>query len=303
MAYSEFKRLPFSSLDEMIQSDFSIQGVKPFISKDFGIVTGMGIYPDSVGEVFQSSTPYRIDDFRVVIFDDGDLEVTANLRKYRITPNTLGFMGNGGIIQMDSINRPVKMTGLLFREDYLRLALADRIPPTLNGSQHCNYIVIADQDRIMLKNMVELLSSIVRDDNYCQETVQSLVAAFIHHVAHLFEQFGNPQPGKLSRQQRMFERFIDLVNVNCTNWHTLDYYADRLCVTQRYLGTLVRQASGSTAKQWIDRAIINEAKVALKHSDITVTQLADQLHFPNPSFFCKFFKRETGTTPKEYRDA
>ena len=53
--------------------------------------------------------------------------------------------------------------------------------------------------------------------------------------------------------------------------------------------------------QWINKAVILEAKVLLKHSNLLVFQISDELNFPNPSFFSKFFKRMTGMTPAEYQ--
>jgi len=67
------------------------------------------------------------------------------------------------------------------------------------------------------------------------------------------------------------------------------------------LGTLIREASGTTAKEWIERSVIAEAKVRLKNSDMLTYQISDELNFPNVSFFCKFFKRLTGMTPLEYQ--
>lgn len=53
--------------------------------------------------------------------------------------------------------------------------------------------------------------------------------------------------------------------------------------------------------EWVNQAVVLEAKVLLKHSDLLTYQIADELHFPNPSFFSKFFKRMTGMTPQEYQ--
>ena len=53
--------------------------------------------------------------------------------------------------------------------------------------------------------------------------------------------------------------------------------------------------------QWIHRHIIQQAKLQLKYSDLPVWQIAESLNFPNPSFFSKFFKREAGMTPNEFR--
>ena len=73
-------------------------------------------------------------------------------------------------------------------------------------------------------------------------------------------------------------------------------------MSQRYLGTLISNASDTTAKAWIDKSVIAEAKVMLKHSDMQVAQISEALNFPNPSFFCKFFKRLTSMTPQEYKN-
>ena len=99
----------------------------------------------------------------------------------------------------------------------------------------------------------------------------------------------------------IFNRFIQLVNGHVRQEHKLSYYADRMCITQRYLGSVVHEVSGATAKEWIDRALVTEAKVVLKHSDKSVAQIAEELNFPSPSFFSKYFRRLTGLTPAEYR--
>lgn len=64
---------------------------------------------------------------------------------------------------------------------------------------------------------------------------------------------------------------------------------------------MVLSTSGVGAKEWIDRAVISTAKVLLRHSDKQTSEIADELNFPNVSFFCKYFKRLTGSTPLQYR--
>ena len=76
-----------------------------------------------------------------------------------------------------------------------------------------------------------------------------------------------------------------------------------MCLTERYLGTVIRQASGVTAKEWIDRAVISRIKVELRHTDESVASISEQMNFPNPSFFSKYFKRLTQMTPNEYRES
>lgn len=104
-----------------------------------------------------------------------------------------------------------------------------------------------------------------------------------------------------SREQTIFDRFIYLVNQYAAKEHQISFFAEKMCLTERYLGAVVHNASGTTAKEWIDRAIITRVKVELKHTDKSVLQISDEMNFPNASFFSKYFKRITGQTPLEYR--
>ncbi|MBQ0093131.1 MAG: AraC family transcriptional regulator, partial [Bacteroidales bacterium] len=62
-----------------------------------------------------------------------------------------------------------------------------------------------------------------------------------------------------------------------------------------------KESSGQSVKSIIDNAVITEIKVLLRHSDLSVSQIADRLDFPGSSFLCKFFKAKTGITPLQYR--
>lgn len=103
------------------------------------------------------------------------------------------------------------------------------------------------------------------------------------------------------RNKELFDTFIRLVNSHGKHERKLSFYADKMCITPRYLGISVKQASGITAKEWIDRAVMTHAKVMLKYSNKLVAEIAYELNFPSVSFFCKYFKLATGLTPQEYR--
>lgn len=299
MSKQEPKRLPLSSLEEMVDTDFSLQGVRPYVTQDFAIVCGANTYK-AMREIFEISVPYRVDDFRFIVFNKGEVDVTTNLLNYHVTENMVGFMGNGGIIQMNRVSPDIEISGLVAKEDFLRRAMGGRLPSVFNGRIHNFYISVSAQECEMIVRMIRLLRFLAEDVSH-REATASLIAAVVNYIAGLYDRYGSDTPAVQSRGQDVFNRFIALVNEQCFQHHTLDYYADKLCITQRYLGTLVKQASGTTAKEWIDRALINEAKVALKHSDITIAQLADKLSFPNPAFFSKFFRRMTGLTPSQYK--
>lgn len=100
----------------------------------------------------------------------------------------------------------------------------------------------------------------------------------------------------------LLEDFLKLVRTNYKEQRGLDFYADKLCFTPKYMSSVVKQASGISAGEWIDRYIILEAKALLKSTNMTIQQIGDEFNFANQSFFGKYFKRLVGVSPKEYRN-
>lgn len=104
-----------------------------------------------------------------------------------------------------------------------------------------------------------------------------------------------------SRSQDYFARFMQLVSQYCKKERKVHFYASKLCISSKYLSTIIKEVSGKTPSRWIDEVIMSEAIFLLKYSNATIQEIAFQMNFPNPSFFGKFFKRYTGFSPKYYR--
>lgn len=104
-----------------------------------------------------------------------------------------------------------------------------------------------------------------------------------------------------SRQDELFKQFMILLKENFKHEHTLSFYADRLCVSPKYLSTIVKTASGQSASKWIDVYLIDEIKSLLRNSNLNIKEIACLLNFPNISFFGKFVKRQTGKSPVTLR--
>lgn len=106
----------------------------------------------------------------------------------------------------------------------------------------------------------------------------------------------------MSTQGHMASRFLSLVQTNFRKERFLDFYASKLEVTPKHLSRTVKNQTGFTAVEWIERFVILEAKVLLKSSNLNIQQIADELNFPSQSFFGKYFKKYAGMSPKEFRN-
>ena len=129
--------------------------------------------------------------------------------------------------------------------------------------------------------------------------IQNYLMDFYDKTQHLFS---NKRPENLSRQEILFKRFIQLVLQYCTSQREVAFYATELCITPRYLSSIVQSVSGQTAKSHIDRHVILESKALLQSTDLSIQEISNQLRFPNQSFFGRYFKRHTGLSPLQYRN-
>ncbi|QAR31757.1 AraC family transcriptional regulator [Ornithobacterium rhinotracheale] len=104
-----------------------------------------------------------------------------------------------------------------------------------------------------------------------------------------------------SRVEALFTQFVALVTRHFAQQHSLVLYAEKLSITTTYLSRIVKQVSGRTAMSFIQHALLAQAVHQLKNTDISMNQLAEDLHFSDPAAFTKFFTRMKGIPPKTFR--
>lgn len=124
-------------------------------------------------------------------------------------------------------------------------------------------------------------------------------------VCDKIRRFSMKEPSTLdvtTRQTELFQRFVGLVHENSSQEREVTFYADRLCISTRYLSTIVRSIARASAKEFIDRAVMLEIKMLLQSTDLSVQEIAYRLHFPDQSYLGRYFKKHTGASPTEYRN-
>lgn len=249
----------------------------------------------------QQTPPFVINDHRLGIITRGEGEVNFNLVDHHLTEGTLIYIGPGTIITPIRFSNDLELQGIGLFADFPMPFADGQFPSAFNGQVRDFQLPVAKEDLQTARNILDTLWHLVHQPDYHRQTASSLVAALMHHYDRLFHQQVDNLAATRSREQTIFDRFILLVNQHCREQHQISYYAERLCLTERYLGTIVRQTSGTTAKEWIDRALIARIKVELRHTDKSVARISEEMNFPNPSFFSKYFKRLTQQTPAQYR--
>ena len=94
---------------------------------------------------------------------------------------------------------------------------------------------------------------------------------------------------------------MKLDEILLTEQHSVQYFADKLCITPNYLNEIVTSTKGISAKQYIRNKVMDEAKRLLTYTDFPISDIAFELHFSTVSYFIRSFRQHTGETPLLYR--
>lgn len=105
----------------------------------------------------------------------------------------------------------------------------------------------------------------------------------------------------LSQGDILFRDFLRMLSEYTSTSRFTAYYADKLCVTPKYLSSVCKKVSGRTASEWIDLYTIERIRRLLRFSDKSIKEIAEELDFPNISFFGKYVKQHLGSSPVNYR--
>ena len=90
------------------------------------------------------------------------------------------------------------------------------------------------------------------------------------------------------------DRFIHLVGAHLKEQHSVQFYADKLCITPNYLNEIITSVMGLSAKRYIQNQVIDEAKKLLAYTDVPISDIAFELHFSTVSYFIRCFRQHTG---------
>jgi AraC-like DNA-binding protein len=154
----------------------------------------------------------------------------------------------------------------------------------------------------VFKEFFYVIKKKINDTNnfFRKDLIRTLLLAMFYDVGNIIyrvRNFGEVQVPS----EKLFTRFLRLVQTNCKRERRVSWYAQQLCISPKYLSLVVKRISGRTALEWIENYVTMELRVALKNSTRSIKEIAEDMNFPNQSFLGKYFKEHVGMTPSEYR--
>lgn len=276
--------------------------LEEFTSTNMRIGTDIMLIREGFGSI--KDKPFRTDMTTCIIYLQGSVRFRINMKEFRAEAPCFVIMPCNAIVETldtsdDAITRIVVMsrnfTDSLFSPQHnTSHLLMDIIAnPVINLEGEENAIISYYS---MLKNLV------------CRSVTPHRLEAIKHLTLALFYSFTSTKHTSSStgtkheRKDEIYEQYIELLQQNYKRERELTFYAERMYLTPKYLSKAVKDATGESASEWIEKYVITESKALLYSTNMTIQQIATELNFESQSLFGKYFKRVTGISPRQYRN-
>ncbi len=255
-----------------------------------------------VGRANQEGYAHSHDFYAILWFEEGEGTHQIDFDSYDILPERFHFFAPGKVHSMQA-SSPIEGQALIFTESFL--ADADSAEPLWFRYPFFSFYDKAEfvprpeqseQCRALIADMRAEYESPFPDRHTAIKHLLRLL------LLHINRGYASEQTRTADRKvYRYFREFIMLLNENFQRERRVGFYARRLGISAAHLTSCTRAVSGSSASRLIQDRVLLEVKRQLRHSDLPVHKIAGALNFEDAGYLTRFFKKLTGTTPREFR--
>ena len=239
--------------------------------------------------------PHKVDKVTQVVIASGEISYIVDFYSYTLKAPSMAIFFPGQVIESIEASDDFQGFGMVTSEAFtdslnLPVSFQERL------SYKSNHFYSLNQEGLeAFSNCYKMVESIMKQEEhpYREEIIRHLFSAYYYGLGYYVH----------NAQQEICEKFISLVAEHFKEHREIGFYADRLCITNKYLSALLKQETGMTALEWIERYVVLYAKSCLSSTSMTVQEISDELDFPSQSVFGKYFKRVEGVSPKAYRQS
>ena len=261
---------------------------------------------DSQMQVFRF--PCRIDAFIIGVGTEGETSVSFNLHEFKLKKDSIFIFTPKNVLQVNS-QQYFKADVIAISPDFMRrinIDIKNMMPLFLKFVENPALTLTPEESRSM-RGMIAQIERETRgpETHFSFDIVSGMIAETIYKVGdimyHYLAEHPEGQNNSHNRAEEYFKQFTHLLGEHFREERSVGFYARQLCITPKYLTTLIKRISGQSVSEWIDNYVILEAKTLLKYSTMSIQEIAYYLNFPNQSFFGSYFKRNTGMSPSQYK--
>lgn len=238
----------------------------------------------------------------------GKLTVLFEQKKYKVLSDTVFVVSEGAQFKVTSSSRDMQMEVMAFTEPLMNVIYsllgAEADFGTLETTFWSDKLLDAPFARGLVLDYESLRMAVEQSDLIARNKI--IMASLVHLLLVLYNgstpSVCTSSKDNCKRSRQLLNHFFELVSENTLlGQRSIAFYAEKLCISERYLFKICKKETGKTPKILVNEYIIGQIKNALLTSEMTLQQVADRFNFPDQSAFGQFFKRQERMSPSEFR--
>lgn len=245
--------------------------------------------------------------FGIVLCLRGYIEIEWGGMNFMLEPGEMTFLSSGSIGGLVNYSYNVRSLCILAHEDFF----SPDLTPAESADFHSNVLVkpycyVGDEGVESIRTLYLQIKLILQNQDriaYVRRIANGMLQSLTFICLSIFHGdvvSRDTHTGK-THQDSVYQLFLKLVQMHYTQHHDIKFYANRLCISPKYLSQIVHKSSGKHAKTLLEDYRLNEAKSLLKSQKYNVNEVSEMLSFATPSHFCQYFKKRTKMTPLQYQ--
>ena len=246
------------------------------------------------------SEPYRAESYAIEFLRKGSIVMQTKLKKVVIHAPAILTLGPSVIRSFTKDSDEILIDIIFFKSQFFlhnqaNVFFLSQYEFFDNSEMHVFHL--EKKNKVKFEQIFSLLRQSIEHNN---DNQPSILRAYLYILIYELDVIKQTITND-SKQNPLFEKFKEILSRDFLSQRSVQYYADILNVSRKYLSEVIKNNSGKTASGWIEEIVILEAKILLQNKDLTINQISDTLNFPNQSGFGRFFKKCEGISPLEYR--
>ena len=266
--------------------------------KDFYIIN------DKFFQHYQMAESVIFDGFVIAIYPKGGGTISINGREFHIKERSVLLLPPNMIIKYGK-DAPGRSSQRIMVSLEMMLHIPSPLDTAIIANARRTPFLYLDEEQFKdIEDWFRMIEGeyAERDNIYRREILKAILYALILDIGNIYAQRGSAMAQvEMLAAERISDDFFRLMSLHYKRERTVKFYANEMAITPKHLSKVIKSATGRSAHEWFDDAIMLEIKNQLRLTDKSILQISEELNFSTPSAFVQFFKQHEGVTPHKYR--
>jgi len=282
--------------NQRLNKDLDLEHQKGnYAGQHFMLVTETGV----ITKYARLHHPYRLSEARLARVISGRAVYLINLVEHTFSKGDIMVFPPETIVQVESLSDDYALEAL----SIIDLPGVKQELVSITFPEEPLHLSLADEDFQRMGDYLQFVGKQMQREEHSDTAISYLIISMGADIQKLHHSvIAQQSVRKQSNGEQLMARFLALLHQYGSTIRNIPFYAEQLALTPNHLSAVVRQQSGMSVMDWLNRTTVTEAKLLLKYSDLMIYEISNRLHFPEPTAFNRYFKKQVGMTPLKYRE-